>query len=125
MRVDSMLRCPAWAWTASRDIPASRSRVRQGWRGLWPVGGAVVDAGAAASAADDFVDAGERERLTTARAFEDEEHTRCCCIRGAFVVEVVGECSEERGRHRDDAVMAAFAFGDGDLAVSERDIGQV
>jgi len=87
------------------------------------VAGEVVDAGATASAADDFIDAGERERLTAARALEDEEHTRCRCIRGPFVVEVVGQCSEEGRSHRHGAVMAAFAFGDGDLAVRERDVG--
>jgi hypothetical protein len=29
MRVDSIERCPAWAWIASNAMPASRSRVKQ------------------------------------------------------------------------------------------------
>jgi hypothetical protein len=30
MRVDSIDRCPAWAWIASNAIPASRNRVKAG-----------------------------------------------------------------------------------------------
>ena len=88
------------------------------------VAGQVLDTGTAPGSADDLVNAGRGQRFPAVRSLQDHEHSVRVGVDGAFGVEVVGQCGEEPGRDRDDAVVSALAFGDPHPPVGELDVAQ-
>ena len=108
--MDSIEACPAWAWTASSAIPASRSRVRQVCRSSWQVACASPARRRAPSriSSSPRTDSGcpRRGPLST---------TNTRSVSGAgrpLGVQVGGDRGEEPRRDRDQPLVAALALGD-------------
>ena len=107
---------PAWACTASRAMPASRSRVMHVWRSSWQVAWARP----LSRRRQDLVQSGGGERPPAVRPLEHDEDTVGGRVRRPLVIEVGGHAGEEARRHRDEPLVAALALDDEHLALATR-----
>ena len=105
MRVDSIERCPAWACSASKSVPAARSRVRQVWHNSWLV---ACSSRPASGPSEDLIDPFGRQRLTASWPFQGHEQLIGGRLSRSFVVQVVADSLEEPVRHGHHPVLAAL-----------------
>ena len=117
MRVDSMERCPAWAWTASNAMPASQLSGQAGV--AQHVTGDLPQTGAPLRAFHDLVESSRGQRPPATWSLEGDEYDVGASVPGTFCVEVGGDGGEESVGDRHDAFVPALARSDEQLTVGQ------
>jgi hypothetical protein len=104
----SMLRCPAWACTATRR----HARFPQPGQARMPqlMAGRVVQPGPAAGTGQDLIQPLRRQRQPAPRPLQHHEHPVRARRPGPLVMQVAAQRVEKPVRHRHDPVMAALAL---------------
>ena len=117
-----MLRCPAWACTASSAIPASQLPGQARVPKL--MAGRVLQPGPAAGAVQDLIQPLRRQRQPAPRPLQHHKHPVRAGLTGPLVMQVGAEGVEEPVRGRDHPVVAALALHHGQPPVSDLHVGE-